>query len=365
MGKCDVIGCEGDAGLPYTCNECGGQFCSEHRLPENHNCQALKTKSSDGKLFSTSLQDKTEGENQGITDRLREKAKGETPGPMDRSDHTIGISDSKKTTQSGSDKSKSSSPEPDSLAERSSTSSTSNYASNRLILTTASSILRKLAVLGLILGVIVGVAFLAGGGSIPSPDQASGAVGAALNETEEFVSSYFSQPNQTAESQPAGSEFNRENVEYLIHEHINEVRAERDLSRLSFDTGLREIARYHSEDMASSGYFAHTSPDGESMGDRYQKFGYQCQVSSGGNQYTTGGENLAKTYYQARISLQNGSTVYYDSPGELAQGVVQQWMNSEGHRENILKPYWENEGIGVTITEEDGATAVYVTQNFC
>ena len=41
MGKCDY--CGENAALPYKCSYCGGTFCSEHRLPENHNCAELKT----------------------------------------------------------------------------------------------------------------------------------------------------------------------------------------------------------------------------------------------------------------------------------------------------------------------------------
>ncbi|MFB6271118.1 MAG: AN1-type zinc finger domain-containing protein [Halobacterium sp.] len=42
MGECDR--CEGDDGISYTCNECGGTFCSEHRLPEAHRCEGLLSK---------------------------------------------------------------------------------------------------------------------------------------------------------------------------------------------------------------------------------------------------------------------------------------------------------------------------------
>jgi uncharacterized protein YkwD len=40
-------------------------------------------------------------------------------------------------------------------------------------------------------------------------------------------------------------------------------------------------------------------------------------------------------------------------------------MNSTGHRENILRPFWESEGIGVAIEDVNGQTRVYATQNFC
>lgn len=40
-------------------------------------------------------------------------------------------------------------------------------------------------------------------------------------------------------------------------------------------------------------------------------------------------------------------------------------MNSTGHRKNILRDYWQNEGIGVYFVEIDGKARVYATQNFC
>jgi uncharacterized protein YkwD len=39
-------------------------------------------------------------------------------------------------------------------------------------------------------------------------------------------------------------------------------------------------------------------------------------------------------------------------------------MNSSGHRENILRPYWESEGIGVAIEDVNWETRVYAPQNF-
>lgn len=53
MGSCDR--CEGDDALSYHCNECGGTFCSEHRLPESHNCEALRSKSHDAAWFKDEL----------------------------------------------------------------------------------------------------------------------------------------------------------------------------------------------------------------------------------------------------------------------------------------------------------------------
>jgi uncharacterized protein YkwD len=57
--------------------------------------------------------------------------------------------------------------------------------------------------------------------------------------------------------------------------------------------------------------------------------------------------------------------VYHDTEEELAKGIVTQWMNSPGHRENILTPDWQREGLGIEATMQDGNIAVYATQNYC
>lgn len=235
-------------------------------------------------------------------------------------------------------------------------------------------VLRALLVLVVIGGAVLAGVTMVSSGSVPSPDDVQGWVATAVNETQAFVSQYQQQnststtnadrPSSTSTPATAAG-LDRARVERLIHQHINEVRQERGLQPIAFDTDLRAIARYHSEDMATAGYFAHTAPDGETVGDRYDRFGYQCRVSVGGNRYATGGENIAKTYYQTRIRLDDGSTIEYESADALAAGIVSQWMHSPPHRENLLQPYWTAEGLGVAFSEEGGHMAVYATQDFC
>ncbi|WP_049971850.1 CAP domain-containing protein [Haladaptatus cibarius] len=155
--------------------------------------------------------------------------------------------------------------------------------------------------------------------------------------------------------------FDRSEVERYVHQFVNEERTERGLNAISFDTELRDIARGHSEDMATRNYFSHTSPEGENFADRYEQAGYICQASTGDGSYLTGGENIAQTWYDTPINS-GDETVRYTTERELARGIVDQWMNSQGHRENILTDSWQNEGIGIYVTE-DGQ--VYATQNFC
>jgi uncharacterized protein YkwD len=168
-------------------------------------------------------------------------------------------------------------------------------------------------------------------------------------------------PNVSASST---AELNGTRLEYLVHRYINAERAERGKSNLTFDTDLRAVARYHSADMAERNYFSHVGPDGETLADRYRRFDYRCRVKTGTFQYATGGENILYTYYDAPVAMGN-HTVEYDSPKELARGIVNGWMNSTSHRKNLLKPYWEREGIGIHIERTNGRTRVYATQNFC
>ncbi|ELZ88965.1 hypothetical protein C453_00940 [Haloferax elongans ATCC BAA-1513] len=148
---------------------------------------------------------------------------------------------------------------------------------------------------------------------------------------------------------------NKSKLEREIHAEINTRRQKHDLSTLKYDSELSEIAGSHSQDMAGRQYFSHVSPDGTTLSDRYQWHGYECRVSTSSNEYATGGENIA---YRASTNLETNES-------RLAVTIVDGWMNSTGHRKNILRPYWENEGIGVNVTREGDKTAVYVTQNFC
>ena len=167
------------------------------------------------------------------------------------------------------------------------------------------------------------------------------------------------QTDSSADEETDG--FDRAAVERGIHEAVNDERTARGLNELAFDTELRDIAREHSRDMAERDYFSHTSPDGDTFADRYSDAGYTCRVDGSGNTYYTGGENIAQTWYDTAVRT-DGGTDTYTTETELANAIVTQWMNSPGHRENILASQWENEGIGIYMTD-DGK--VYATQNFC
>ena len=151
-------------------------------------------------------------------------------------------------------------------------------------------------------------------------------------------------------------------LEKRIHDLINKERRKQGLSQLAWDDRLAQIARRHSQDMASKNYFSHNSPDGRDFSDRYKQAGYTCGVRVGRTIHT-GAENILQNNLYDSVTTVNG-VAYYDwnSEQKIAETTVQGWMNSPGHRKNILTPHWRNEGIGVVIAPDD---KVYITQNFC
>ncbi|MDQ2050085.1 CAP domain-containing protein [Natronolimnohabitans sp. A-GB9] len=164
-------------------------------------------------------------------------------------------------------------------------------------------------------------------------------------------------PDEEPEADDETDDVDRVAVEQYVHEAVNEERADADVNELEFDTELRDIARAHSEDMAERGYFSHEDPEGNDFTDRYEEAGYECDVDG-----YVGGENIAQTWYDTPVDTDDRDTVHYEGERELGYGVVEQWMNSPGHTENLLADQWESQGIGVYVTDDD---QVFVTQNFC
>ena len=71
MAKCDVCGKGVD--LPYNCRRCGGTYCSEHRLPENHSCTGLNEWNDPDGVFDSGFDDSVDnrgGQSSGLADRL-------------------------------------------------------------------------------------------------------------------------------------------------------------------------------------------------------------------------------------------------------------------------------------------------------
>ncbi|MGW2963619.1 CAP domain-containing protein [Streptomyces sp. NPDC001220] len=112
---------------------------------------------------------------------------------------------------------------------------------------------------------------------------------------------------------------------------VNEERAKVGCSALSVNSSLTKLAETFSEDMAARDFFDHTDPDGKTPWDRAAAAGIA----------NLGGENIARG--QA-----------------TAQAVMDAWMNSEGHRANILNCDFKTLGVGVHF----GSGGPWWTQDF-
>jgi len=151
-------------------------------------------------------------------------------------------------------------------------------------------------------------------------------------------------------------------LEKEIHVLINKERKKHNLSALAWNDALSTIARKHSSDMAKRNYFSHFSPEGHDFSYRYKQAGYSCALRVDDRIYL-GAENIFQNNLYDRIVYVNDVPNYeWNTMAHIAETTVQGWMNSPGHRKNILTPEWKSEGIGVAVSPDD---KVYITQNFC
>lgn len=116
----------------------------------------------------------------------------------------------------------------------------------------------------------------------------------------------------------------------------NVERAEAAMSTLRENAVLAQAAQAKAEHMASNSYFAHVGPDGK------QPWAW---VAEAGYEYRYAGENLAVRFVDS-------------------SDVVEAWMDSPSHRANIIKPVYEEIGIGIAEGTYKGSRATFVVQFF-
>lgn len=151
-------------------------------------------------------------------------------------------------------------------------------------------------------------------------------------------------------------------LEMRIHKLTNVERRKKGLSALDYDNRLSAIARKHSQDMAKRNFFSHENPDGKDPTDRGKAAKYPIRKDQGAF-YSVGlGENLFMTSTYESMKYINGKLASCDwlSLDEIAKSTVDGWMNSPGHRKNILNSRFDREGIGVVLSADYKAL---VTQN--
>jgi uncharacterized protein YkwD len=173
-------------------------------------------------------------------------------------------------------------------------------------------------------------------------------------------------PKKIQESNPLNKKpiIDKNELEKQVHLLTNQYRVQNGLETLSWDDKLSNIARNHSQDMASRDYFSHDTPEGTDPTGRGTSHGYNCEKRVGNLIYSGIAENIFQNNLYDRIWYTGGipTTYEWNTLDEIAQSTVDGWMNSAGHRQNILTETYDREGIGVEIASDD---KVYITQNFC
>ena len=156
-------------------------------------------------------------------------------------------------------------------------------------------------------------------------------------------------PASAADCGPVGVQvtgLNEAQMESSITCLINDERASYGLQPVAPNSGLRQAALSHSNEMINRGYFEHTSPSGLTFIDRIESTGYMR-----GTRRWTVGENL----------------VWGTGPLSTPQALVTAWMNSPPHRENLLQPTFREIGVaaltGTPVSSSD-LTGVTVSSEY-
>jgi uncharacterized protein YkwD len=138
---------------------------------------------------------------------------------------------------------------------------------------------------------------------------------------------------------PAGATAQRpstsmSSLEQGVLANVNALRRQHGLAPLRYSSALAAAARQHSSEMASRGYFSHSSANGSSFDRRIVRF-----YPMGGRHYWSVGENLL-----------------WSSPDVDAASALNMWFNSPEHRQNMLTARWREIGLSaVHVSSAGGA----------
>lgn len=138
------------------------------------------------------------------------------------------------------------------------------------------------------------------------------------NNTPSVPDSSPSAPDSTPSTPDTPASPEESDFEKQVLALVNQERRAAGLSPLTWNSALADVARAHSKDMSVRNFMSHTNPDGLSPFDR---------IKNAGISYRRAAENIA-------------------AGQPTPESVMQGWMNSEGHRNNILNPDLKEIGVG-------------------
>lgn len=184
---------------------------------------------------------------------------------------------------------------------------------------------------------------LAGCSSGPSTSSDGAAGISSDGPTEDAVKS-APFPVASSDQPPGADEYaalGRQSAEVgrMVFDLTNGARTEQGRATLTRDSTLSRIACWHNQDMLVHEYLGHEDADGRSSGERVAREHRRLIGSAGENVFERSG-----------ISASGGAI----EADEWAATIVESWMNSEGHRANILRRKFTHLGACVTHTQSEG-----------
>jgi uncharacterized protein YkwD len=142
-------------------------------------------------------------------------------------------------------------------------------------------------------------------------------------------------PAVAGKQQPVRTLASASSLERGVLAELNAIRRSHGLRPLRYSAELSAAAAAHSQTMGTRGFFAHESADGSEFWKRVQRF-----YGKGGFRSWTVGENLL-----------------WSSPDVDPSRALEMWMDSPGHRKNILAADWRE--IGIAAVHFQNAPGVY------
>jgi uncharacterized protein YkwD len=135
----------------------------------------------------------------------------------------------------------------------------------------------------------------------------------------------------------SGGEINETAAETAVAERINDRRAAAEVGALDRDGGLRRAAREHASDMHERDFYGHQNPDGEQPWDRAE-----CRAS----------ENIHRGDVMRDLRGYESDKVFDTTTADgIGAYTVSGWVNSDDHRENMLRAKWTEVGVGIVVAD--------------
>lgn len=165
-------------------------------------------------------------------------------------------------------------------------------------------------------------------------------------------------------SDDSSDAFDEEAVRERFVASLNDERRARGLQSLSLRPELTEMGEEHADTMARYDYIGHEWPDGTTIQDRYQRRGLlpECRLPlEDSNSYYPGAENAAGAHVDQTF-VSGDQSYHVTNEDQLAQALVDLWMNSPPHRKAMLVYSADEMGLGIHITDQG---EVYAAMELC